>query len=328
MRFSSDRRCCCSTTRSWIFLNLFFPCAIFKALFAEFFSSSSLEVYSTKSVIIVTNSPHITATSARTQNRKLQRNTSTPSTSDSHTSDSHPSSAHDSTSLPLPTIIIMSTPSEEAAATLIALPTNNCARCMLFLKLADIPPTEIQIKSPADYGGLRSAEYQKINPQAKFPAYISKDQNFALFEAQVILDYLADAWAGAPRGASASGASASQLSQYHDPQQRALSRLMIQVHDIYLSSPNCTAKGFFGTQGVLYRADMGVAERKSRMGEMQKQLDVLEGLCKQARAAEGNEDCGRRDGRSVFFRGGVFFEGVRMHLEFSECDESGVGVRC
>ena len=58
---------------------------------------------------------------------------------------------------------------EKQQDTLIYMPTNNCARIMLLLKLLGVDK-EIKIKSPKELGGLKSEDYLKINPQGKFPA--------------------------------------------------------------------------------------------------------------------------------------------------------------
>lgn len=55
-------------------------------------------------------------------------------------------------------------------------------------------------------------------------------------------------------------------------------RLMIQVHDLYVASPNAAQPGFFGTQGAFYKVEMTVDERRKRVVEFQNQLVTLEGL--------------------------------------------------
>ena len=51
-----------------------------------------------------------------------------------------------------------------AELTYIAMPTNNCARVSVFLALEG---HTISVKSPADYGGLKSEAWREINPQGK-----------------------------------------------------------------------------------------------------------------------------------------------------------------
>eukprot|EP00747_Dinoflagellata_sp_TGD_P168618 gnl/TRDRNA2_/TRDRNA2_195434_c0_seq1.p1 gnl/TRDRNA2_/TRDRNA2_195434_c0~~gnl/TRDRNA2_/TRDRNA2_195434_c0_seq1.p1 ORF type:complete len:256 (+),score=41.41 gnl/TRDRNA2_/TRDRNA2_195434_c0_seq1:112-879(+) len=150
--------------------------------------------------------------------------------------------------------------------TLIYLATNNCARIAIFIKLNKLE-SEIEFKSPKDYGGLKSPEFLAINPQGKFPCFISRDGNFQLFEAQVILDYLVQKYAQAalpPKSPS--------------PEHHAKVRLLIQVHDIYIASANCTQPGYFATQGCLYKGEMGLADRSAKSLELKKQLGVIASL--------------------------------------------------
>ena len=49
------------------------------------------------------------------------------------------------------------------------------------------------MKSPADYGGIKSADYLAINPEGKIPALILPTGE-TLFEAKVIMGYLLDVY--------------------------------------------------------------------------------------------------------------------------------------
>lgn len=160
---------------------------------------------------------------------------------------------------------------------LVYMATNNCARIMLYLKLNGLEDM-LDVKSPKDFGGLQSEEYAKINPQKKFPALIlpgpDGNKDF-LFESQVILDYIVDITQHKELAhpcviASSGDASASLL--------RAKARMMIQVHDLYIASANCTQPGYFATQGCMYKSDMGIVDRSAKSLELRKQLDVLEDL--------------------------------------------------
>ena len=89
-----------------------------------------------------------------------------------------------------------------------------------------------------------------------------------LFESQVILEHLADKHA-------------SRLKEPLQPATltaRTKARLLVRVHDIYVSSPNCAQEGFFSTQGAMYKKDMVMEERQARIKDLALQLDVLEGL--------------------------------------------------
>ena len=150
--------------------------------------------------------------------------------------------------------------------TLIYLPTNNCARVMSFVKLNELEDV-LTVKSPADYGGLKSPEYLKINPMAKMPAFITAEGT-TLYESQVILEHLADKYS-------------SRLKEPCIPstlEARTKMRLLIRVMDIYMSGANCTQDGFFSSQGVMYKTAMAMSERKERTIDFEKQLDVIEGL--------------------------------------------------
>ncbi|CAD7927838.1 unnamed protein product [Amoebophrya sp. A25] len=160
---------------------------------------------------------------------------------------------------------------------LISLPTNNCARILLFLKLFGFDEP-VDVKSPKDFGGLKSPEYLKINPQGKFPALILEDGS-TWFESQVILELLADKFLRA-----------SAPAKYDDfrggltVEGRAHVNLLIRVHDLYLASANCSQPGYFATQASLYKADMTLKDRSARAVDLVKQLDVLENLFQAAPA--------------------------------------------
>eukprot|EP00928_Gymnodinium_smaydae_P065761 TRINITY_DN48857_c0_g1_i1.p1 TRINITY_DN48857_c0_g1~~TRINITY_DN48857_c0_g1_i1.p1 ORF type:complete len:251 (+),score=37.91 TRINITY_DN48857_c0_g1_i1:83-835(+) len=148
----------------------------------------------------------------------------------------------------------------------VALPSNNCARVMAFLALEG---HSIVTKAPADFGGLQSEEFRRLSPQGKFPALVGP-HGFSLYESQVILDYLVDK-IGSPQHDLAG-------KTWLDAEGRAKMQLIIRVHDMYISSPNCSQPGFFGTQGIFYKTDMGVDERRKRVAEFKHQLTNLETL--------------------------------------------------
>ena len=78
---------------------------------------------------------------------------------------------------------------------------NNPARCRMLIYHKGLEET-IDMKSPADYGGLASPEYRKLNPQGKMPALILPSGE-TLYEAKVVLQYLNDKYGavGPPIGA-------------------------------------------------------------------------------------------------------------------------------
>lgn len=155
--------------------------------------------------------------------------------------------------------------------TLIYMPTNNCARILLFVKLNDLDDM-VTVKSPSDYGGLKTEAYLKVNPMGKLPALIDADGT-TVFESAVILDYIADKYSDRLKEDCRASTLASRMK----------SALICRVHDIYVSSPNCSESHgssihFLCSQNVSYKLDMPLEERAARCKDLQKQLNVIEGL--------------------------------------------------
>lgn len=150
--------------------------------------------------------------------------------------------------------------------TLIYMPTNNCARIMLFLKLNGLED-KFSVKSPKDFGGLQSPDFLKINPQGKFPALITEG-GLTLYESQVILEYIADVYEKDLKVSCRAST----------PEARAVAALLNRVHDVYVASANSTAPGYIAQQGVMYKASVPVAQRSAMTQDLKKQLDELERL--------------------------------------------------
>lgn len=152
--------------------------------------------------------------------------------------------------------------------------SNNAARIRIWLRLKglnDVIETKMIV-----YADLQADDYEKINPTKKVPAFIT-DKGTCIFESFVIMQYLEDAYGhyGTPL-------------MLVDPEERTLVHQLVRVHDIYISSPNCTQPGFHHTQGAMYlsgkmRADrvMGKDERAAKLKELWKQLSWLEENIKQ-----------------------------------------------
>jgi glutathione S-transferase len=152
--------------------------------------------------------------------------------------------------------------------------SNNAARCRIWIRLKgleDVIQTNMIV-----YDDLQSPEYLKVNPQKKVPAFIT-DQGTCLFESFVIMQYLEDKYGhyGTPL-------------MLVDPEERALASLLVRVHDIYISSPNCTQPGYHHTQGALYlsgkmREDrvMDKPTRAAKLKDLWKHLTWLEETIKQ-----------------------------------------------
>jgi len=150
---------------------------------------------------------------------------------------------------------------------LIGAPFNNPARVHMLIYYKGLE-SDIDLRSPADFGGLKSDEYRAINPQGKMPALILPSGE-TLFEAKVVMGYLLDVHAatGPPVGAGT-------------PEQRARASLITQVHDMYIASPNSSDPNVTANQGAMYK-DVELIDAPTRAGkvaEIWKQLTVIEGL--------------------------------------------------
>ncbi|CAB9529819.1 14 kDa zinc-binding protein [Seminavis robusta] len=140
--------------------------------------------------------------------------------------------------------------------------SNNGARCRLILYKKGITTSEVDIVSPAELGGLKSEEYQQVNPQGKMPALVihnngvDPSSSFGIAESDTISRYLMSTYA-------TTGPS-------FQPD-LARSNLMARFHDIYLTT----------IQGCLYKPTppFGVYQtRQDALLEFQSQLQVLEDL--------------------------------------------------
>jgi glutathione S-transferase len=144
---------------------------------------------------------------------------------------------------------------------------NNPARVRLLVYLKGLDAM-IDMRTPADYGGLASDEYRALNPQGKLPVLILPDGS-TIFEARVVSAYIADRYAEIGPALNPP-----------TPELRAKSMLINQIHDLYLASPNSSHPSVTATQGCMYKAVELIAapERQLKVAEIAKQLDVLEGL--------------------------------------------------
>ena len=120
--------------------------------------------------------------------------------------------------------------------------SNNSARVRLWLKLhgslSDQIATVMLTHEDLEDGGKLS----NINPLRKVPAFIT-DTGMNLFESFVILSYLEDRF-------GSSDTSGPKLVM-DTPEDRAFVQLLVRIHDIYISSPNCTQSNFSHTQGCM-----------------------------------------------------------------------------
>ena len=154
------------------------------------------------------------------------------------------------------------------------LSSNNAARLRLWILLKDrATDFEVRLTRHEDQS---SEGFLRLNPLGKVPLLVLPDGT-SLPESGVILQYLEDKYPQDPVLVPAT------------PEDRAHMRLVMQVHDLYLASPNGSQPGFTHTQGGMYlgpQATQGspagrVIDRPTRaakLAEIWKQLDVLEGL--------------------------------------------------
>jgi len=145
--------------------------------------------------------------------------------------------------------------------------SNNGARIRLLVRMKKIQD-KVEVKSPMDYGGLKTPEFLKVNPQGKFPVLILEDGT-SFTESQVGLEYLNEVFGDV-----------GPIFRAPTPELRAKANLINRVHDIYLASANCSQPGFTGTQGCLYKSvsECDRPSRAAKVKEIAKQLDYLEEL--------------------------------------------------
>jgi glutathione S-transferase len=120
--------------------------------------------------------------------------------------------------------------------------SNNAARVRLWLRLhgslLDHVETVLLTHDDLEDGG----KLAEINPLRKVPAFIT-NTGMNLFESFVILSYLEDRF-----GDQADGPKL----VLDTPDDRAFVQLLVRIHDVYISSPNCTQPHFSHTQGCMY----------------------------------------------------------------------------
>ena len=125
--------------------------------------------------------------------------------------------------------------------------SNNAARVRLWLRLVD-PSLSKQVDSTfITYDDLRSEEYGKLNPLRKVPALVRGDGG-TVFESDVILKYLEDLYGN------------NEAMTPDTAEGRQVMNLFIRIHDIYISSPNCSADGFCHSQGAILGGNQPVSQ--------------------------------------------------------------------
>ncbi|KAL7481541.1 hypothetical protein ACHAW6_007232 [Cyclotella cf. meneghiniana] len=121
--------------------------------------------------------------------------------------------------------------------------SNNSARIRLWLRIHGSLEEHIEsvmlVHNDMDDGG----KLAEVNPLKKVPAFVVRDSGLNLYESFVILSYLEDRFGGQSDGPKL---------VMDTPEDRAFVQLLVRVHDIYISSPNCTQPHFSHTQGCMY----------------------------------------------------------------------------
>ena len=147
--------------------------------------------------------------------------------------------------------------------------SNNAARIRLWLDLKEGIREKVETRV-VTYPDLQTPEFAAVNPLKKVPALI-RDDGVTVFESAVILDFLEDKYGeGSFTPAT--------------PEERQLMGLIVRCHDLYVSSPNCTAPGFSHCQGAMYLSTawhgpargMDLPSRAAKVAELWKQLSWLE----------------------------------------------------
>mmetsp|Transcript_6673 Transcript_6673/g.9783 ORF Transcript_6673/g.9783 Transcript_6673/m.9783 type:complete len:393 (-) Transcript_6673:98-1276(-) len=165
----------------------------------------------------------------------------------------------------------MMSSSEATKSTLYDMPvSNNGARCRLILYKKGISNDEVAIASPVELGGLKTPEYLALNPQGKMPLLANAKGGMNIPESDTICRYLMSTYA--------------EKGPCFLPND-AKSNLIARLHDMYIST----------IQGCLYKAapPFGIfATREDALEELQKQLQVIDGLIDDSTDTDGIYLCG------------------------------------
>ncbi|CAM9507359.1 unnamed protein product [Chrysoparadoxa australica] len=136
--------------------------------------------------------------------------------------------------------------------------SNHGARCRWIIYEKGLEE-KVQIKSPAELGGLKSPEYLVISPQGKMPVLVTEDGS-AVPESDTISRYLLDKFSDV-----------TPSFKLPTLEQRTRAEAIARHHDTYIST----------IQSCLYRAapPFGIfGERSTALSDLKRQLQVLEGL--------------------------------------------------
>ncbi|KAJ9518629.1 hypothetical protein QJQ45_018689 [Haematococcus lacustris] len=135
-----------------------------------------------------------------------------------------------------------------------SLSITSCLQQVRFVLYKKGLAEQYDIKSPADFGGLKSATYLELNAQGKMPVLIQPG-GLNLPESEVIVQYLLDKWQG--QGPSLVADTS---------ETRAQGALITRIHDLYIAP----------VQGCMYRVMDDAGVRAAQLAQIAFQLDVIE----------------------------------------------------
>lgn len=136
--------------------------------------------------------------------------------------------------------------------------SNNGARIRALLYRKQLE-AHVDIRSPAELGGLASESYLELNPLGKMPVLSIPELGIAFPESQVIESYILDKFEG--HGPSMVPGT---------PELRAHAALVARIHDLYIAP----------IQGCMYKPMDSAEERFAELCQLTKMLDILENYCK------------------------------------------------
>lgn len=170
--------------------------------------------------------------------------------------------------------------------------SNNGARCRIILYKKKVPESEVAMVPPSDIGGLKSADYLRLNPEGKMPLLVCKDEDLSLPESDTIARYLV---AKFPDGPSF---------QLDNP----ASNLIARLHDCYISP----------IQASMYKMPpfSSFGTRADGLHELQRQLGIIEGLID---PTKGEFLCGNEVSLAdaTLFPTAIFFEYILPKYDIS-----------
>ena len=139
--------------------------------------------------------------------------------------------------------------------------SNHGARVRMILKAKNLVGNNVEIRQPAELGGLTSPDFEKLNPQRKMPLLVTEG-GYPIAESDTIARYLMEKYGSQPPSFRPNTLPLAVLSEQ-----------LVRLHDIYISP----------IQGCLYKAPgyiMSVhgTDRRAAMRDLVRQVDNAETL--------------------------------------------------